>query len=69
MLMLREKRFEISCRSYVGSAYRMRSLAVSHSWIFNILLYEHFKMLLELVSLLVDFMWPGKLDVDVENAP
>ena len=33
------------------------------------LLYKHVKMLLELVSIIMDCIWPGKLDVDAEKAP
>ena len=33
------------------------------------LLYKHVKMLLELASIIMDCIWPGKLDVDAEKAP
>ena len=31
------------------------------------LLYKHVKMFLELVSIIMDCIWPGKLDVDAEK--
>ena len=54
-----------------GVGEEQRRGSILPKWLFRFfsLLYKHVKMLLELVSIIIDCIWSGKLDVDADKAP